>query len=461
MLAIRFHFLYPHFYAKDVRDPDRVEWPPHPDRVYAALVNAAYATLEPERFRPLLHWLASLDPPGIAAPEAHPWNGHTLFVPVKIQPAAAGDFYLKAAKPENSVSLGRLDLTYLWPAAAPTPEQCGLLRELLGHVGYLASPRNMATGELAEDPGAPDFVPAPDGDYTLRVPHPQRLEALEKQHRLRVEEGRVNYVDPGVFWAGYRRALRPADGPRLTNAFIRVALFRFPDAPELIHTRELAEALRNRLVACASDQLGHVPNWIHGHADPGQRFVPHVALAPRAAVNQERADGRLAGLALLLPVTATYHQDRTLIAQVLTHPDLQEFALGPTRVFLQLHETRQLRATREAPYTEPSRLWATVSPVMIDRFPTRHESLESILSLMLEREGFPLRDADIRYHAEAFVAGVPPVFQFRHRHSNYHKRPSFHMRLELAQPVPGPVTLGTTRYLGLGHFIGLPAGVPA
>ena len=461
MLAIRFHFLYPHFYAKDVRDPDRVEWPPHPDRVYAALVNAAYATLEPERFRPLLHWLASLTPPGIQAPEAHPWNGHTQFVPVKIQPAASGDFYLKAPKPENSVSLGRLDLTYIWSEAAPTLEQCGLMRELLGNIGYLASPRNMATGELAEDPGSPDFVPAPDGDYTLRVPHPHRLEALEKQHRIRVEEGRVNYVDPGVLWAGYRKAAPRSGLPRLTNAFERVALFRLLDAPDLIHLRELAEGIRNRLVACAADQLGQVPNWIHGHADPGQRFVPHVALAPRAAVNHPRADGRLPGMALLLPITERYDPHRALIAQVLSHPDLQEFTLGLTRVFLQLHETRQLRATQETPYTEPSRVWATVSPVMIDRFPTRHESLESILSLMCEREGFPLQGAEIRYQVNPFVTGVPPVSQFLRRHSNYHKRPSFHLRIELAQPVPGPVTLGTTRYLGLGHFIGLPARGPA
>ena len=64
--------------------------------------------------------------------------------------------------------------------------------------------------------------------------------------------------------------------------------------------------------------------------------------------------------------------------------------------------------------------------------------------------------ARVQHRTDAFIAGVPPVHDF-HRHSAHHRRPSYHLRIEFPRPIEGPVTLGTTRYVGLGHFLGLEA----
>jgi CRISPR-associated protein Csb2 len=72
MLAITVEFLHGRFYARDTSDEKLPEWPPHPARMFAALVSAAAETRELDRFRPLLMSIEGFDPPDIAAIES-PW----------------------------------------------------------------------------------------------------------------------------------------------------------------------------------------------------------------------------------------------------------------------------------------------------------------------------------------------------------------------------------------------------
>ena len=119
MLAIEFSFLQPHFFSTDIQDPARAEWPPHPDRVFAALVQAAYASEDPEEYRPVLQWVGRLAPPAIAAPEARSWNDCTQFVPCKLSGVPGAERYLKTAKRDHSVTLDGLNLAYCWGGRIP------------------------------------------------------------------------------------------------------------------------------------------------------------------------------------------------------------------------------------------------------------------------------------------------------------------------------------------------------
>jgi CRISPR-associated protein Csb2 len=452
MLAIQFQFLYPHYFAKDVRDPGQVEWPPHPDRVFGALIQAAYASHNPEPHRALLRWLGSQPPPSIHAPDARAWTSHIKYVPIAVNANPAMDFYNKAPKAENSITLEALELSYLWPEACPTEEQAARFRELLSYVGYLGSPKNMARARLLTEVPAPNYLPANTGELVMRVPHAERLESREREHYQRMELGRINYLDPDIVWAHYRRKTAWSNVSTPVNRFHRVALFRLVGRGKLADTWNFAEAIRNRLIACTEDQLGWVPELIHGHAESGSGHVPHVALSPRANVHHQQADGGLHGIALLAPVTPSYDQDRALLDQVLGHPDLQEFQLGSMHFFLQLHETRNPQAALEDRYRAASKNWCTVSPVMLDRFP-KGISPEPVLRLMLEREGIAWQGGQLKFASSAFVTGVPPAHRFQLRNGPSYRRPLLHLRLELPQAMAGPFTLGTARYFGLGHFI--------
>jgi CRISPR-associated protein Csb2 len=61
---------------------DRVEWPPHPARVFMAMVAAHYQTGADAKERAALLWLEKLPPPDIHTPEALPCSTVTQYVPV-------------------------------------------------------------------------------------------------------------------------------------------------------------------------------------------------------------------------------------------------------------------------------------------------------------------------------------------------------------------------------------------
>lgn len=83
MLAIEITFLTGRYVASSHYDRNRPEWPPHPARVFSALV-AAWAESEdrPEQGRRVLEHLETLGPPDIAASGATERTVVTHYVPV-------------------------------------------------------------------------------------------------------------------------------------------------------------------------------------------------------------------------------------------------------------------------------------------------------------------------------------------------------------------------------------------
>jgi CRISPR-associated protein Csb2 len=87
MLAIEVAFLTGRYVATAFDDRSRAEWPPHPARLFSALVAALFESLEPnedpsEVERAALLWLEGQGAPEIAASEAAVREVVTVFVPV-------------------------------------------------------------------------------------------------------------------------------------------------------------------------------------------------------------------------------------------------------------------------------------------------------------------------------------------------------------------------------------------
>jgi len=83
MLALRIHLLTGRYVATAYNDRGRAEWPPHPARVFSAMVATHYSRASPPAAeRAALEWLEAQGPPSIAASDASPRRVMQHFVPV-------------------------------------------------------------------------------------------------------------------------------------------------------------------------------------------------------------------------------------------------------------------------------------------------------------------------------------------------------------------------------------------
>lgn len=109
MLAIEVNFLTGRFVATAHHDRRATEWPPHPARLFSALV-AAWAdddTPSPEE-RQALEWLEAQEPPSIAASEAVARKVLTNFVPVNDTAVISTSWYDRKAS-EVGRLMGEID----------------------------------------------------------------------------------------------------------------------------------------------------------------------------------------------------------------------------------------------------------------------------------------------------------------------------------------------------------------
>lgn len=103
-------------------------------------------------------------------------------------------------------------------------------------------------------------------------------------------------------------------------------------------------------------------------------------------------------------------------------------------------------------WSEPSRDWATVTPVLLDTFPKDAYGPEAqqIVATACERIGLP-RPVQVAVGPVSAVLGVPPWHSFLGpRRAGKPVRLHAHAILRFAAPVRGPILLGAGRYRGLG-----------
>jgi CRISPR-associated protein Csb2 len=111
----------------------------------------------------------------------------------------------------------------------------------------------------------------------------------------------------------------------------------------------------------------------------------------------------------------------------------------------------------------PARCWASVTPVLLDRFPKRGgRGVQDIIARGCEHVGLP-RPAEVVAGHHSPLYGVEPSFRFlmqRPAGPGAKARLYTHVTLAFAEPVRGPLVLGAGRYFGLGLLRPLKEGNP-
>ncbi|MBV8817665.1 MAG: type I-U CRISPR-associated protein Cas5/Cas6, partial [Acidobacteriaceae bacterium] len=313
-------------YAASFEDGDEkrsVEWPPHPGRLFQALVAAWGETGKDDAQESFLTWLEGRTPPSILfdmrrddrenvttyvpvndCNEQFHGNKGTLFQTLSETVELRRD---RKARRFPSFTPLRPDVDFRWEAALPI-EHRPAAESLLRNVTCLGHSSTLVSVELASPPPNPQTVlrPDPNGSRRLRVPAPGRLKRLEVQfERFQQNPVKTNRPDAGpsaLYGFPDDGSERPARA-----VFSEMLILRriYGDRFSLCSTLLLTAAFRGAVMKFFGDDSA--PEFISGHASgstrnkPIRSEQPHLAFVPIADVGHDHARGHLMGIAALVP----------------------------------------------------------------------------------------------------------------------------------------------------------------
>lgn len=474
------------------------DWPPQVDRVFSALVAAWAVRSESWAERRALEWLEAQAPPVIHASAHTARTTPPVFVPPndpqtpgrelqqlkwfreylarRIRPPKTGgyeDAWKKAqsvlpevrtrkerqfpvARPEDPV------MRLVW-SAEPESELFEHLNTVAHHVGYVGHSASLVRCRFLKGDAA--VQPYPSVPARSRI-YPGRLAELERAYRA----NRVRpVISPGPAVPPTAEALPPS--PRAGWLVLEAVEGTVPDirAATLI-----CRALRRALMS-GYRRIGRadrIPELVSGHSPSGAPTrEPHVAIVPMAFVGVPHADGRVFGFALVPPgasdlsaipgLRAAFEQvapyDRGHERRVV---DLQDAPLlAPLRLAPAGAESR--RSLSAVPYLQPARVWASVTPIVLDRHLKRQDDAEirGLVARACEHAGLPRPDPrKVRTGKHSAVEGAPPArppsgappWTRWSVPEPLASRSLVHAVVDFGSEVDGPVVLGAGRFTGLG-----------
>jgi CRISPR-associated protein Csb2 len=207
-------------------------------------------------------------------------------------------------------------------------------------------------------------------------------------------------------------------------------------------SNKLTKRLREAFLARAGEGKP-LSSVLSGHDGDKPSAVPHVAFVALPNVGGEHSDGRLMGLAVVLPVVIGKADRRTALRACASIESINlGEQLGEWKVEIANFDVTQ-RTLKTDTWMKPARRWQTVTPILLDRFPKKNLSSVHLLAIACARAGFP-EPVRCSYGQYSDLKGVAPVPAFEP------SRWAVHATLEFNVPVGGPVLIGAGRFLGMG-----------
>jgi CRISPR-associated protein Csb2 len=457
-------------------DTDAPDWPPQPDRIFSALVATWAARGEDGHEAAALEWLENLPAPRMLASDAHPRTAPIVFVPPNDprsdkQKNAKGVLpawrsrqarRFPAARPSDPV------VRLFWIGVEPAEETLATLTRLAHDTAYIGHSTSLTRCRFQLD-------------YT-----PRAMEA--KLAERTVYAGR---------FAELRRAFdagrRPLPGARVkpvsevrqqrANAFDERWLILEHiggDMPDLRACVLVSKTIRDALFS-GYQRIGlgtKIPEVISGHGpDGGPARASHLAILPLPFTGFPYADGHVMGFALVPPHDSAVFDDENFRKSLRTVAPLDE-RWGRRVLTL---KTKQATASNDAHsitvsptyeppgrsldpalYTRSSTIFATVTPIALDRHlkeqgDARQAEIAAQIAGACRNIGLP-EPKEIVADKHSAVEGAPSAYPssrspdwMRWRlPSSLASRHLTHAVIRFASAVDGPVILGAGRFIGLG-----------
>ena len=302
----------------------------------------------------------------------------------------------------------------------------------------------------------PELVPFDLGSYGIRWAIGGMLAKLEQAYKHDVQIKKPNSIDTYFIRKARLNSIslpeirygKPyqnyTSSPRgQFSDMIVLRLVKGP-YPKITDTLDMVSELRQRLdVANASE-------YVSGLDGGKPTKNPHIAIVPLAFTGSRYSDGLVRGLAIVLPLTRSINDEQYISKKLFGaensgHRELN-FSL----------DSRDIATLKQDTWIQPSKLWGTVTPIVLDRVPhvkdktEWYAQIEKTIAKSCRYQGLP--EPYVSSSDTSFIRGVPSANRF----PKLMKRLHVHALLEFESKVLGPVIIGAGRYKGYGFCRPLP-----
>ena len=533
--SIEVNFITGRYIATCHNQRRQCEWPPHPARLFSALVASWAEDEQDPAERKALEWLESQGPPAISASGATPRSVVSHFVPVNdtsivsrswherransvykltdrlhVELAAsdgevtrkvtqlerklarAREVETQVGHPGNTNASSALEMlpeqrnkqerfypsvtpddtrvVFIW-RASPPKKMVDIIDLLLQRVTRLGHSSSLVSCRVVQNPPKATHEISNRGE-SMRTMRRGQLRELERQFsRHRGFKPRsLPHTDIRYRAADEKPQATSLYQPSTAGDWIVFEFTHRSRAVPATRTVELATAMRAAVFHYATDPI---PEELSGHLPQGSpTTAPHVAFVPLPYVGFPRADGRLLGIAVSVPKAVGDAARRVLYRAIgkwenNSGPPLR-LTLGSQGIveMSRLHGPVTLASLRPALWRQPSRRWASATPLALPRHPGRLSGgsaaararawsmAETAAAGSCVHVGLPEPSA-VEISLAAFLVGGRaarqfPSFSQNGRDGRPVKRQLVHASLTFEEPVAGPLMLGSGRFLGLG-----------
>ena len=475
MLAISVELLHGTFRA----DPDGTattghlsggEWPPAPARLFAAFV-AADGTRDRVRVTTglELEWLERLPPPVIHA-HAAPWHQslHPRYVARadktfakrkvkrKVEVAAHLEYVGRQGvevRPGVRVTPRYPRIRYLWDRPCPN-EILNALRLRAARIGYLGTADSPVRVRVHARTRVPEpyrpgdmFRPNADGDVHIRVPEAGDLRTLDSIYDIWVQRG-VTVARAQFPALRHEASYLSPTAPGHDDRGAVVAWLRLQSSVSGRRVSVVTSIFKKAVLSAYQRLFGEPPMVLHGHGFErhGYDLARFLAL-PDVGFPQSR--GRIHGLALWLPPSC----------EPQLHGRIRRAASGVSHLWGSgLDVTVSPHAGQERPFAANPRRWTGIARCWTTAFPAVHERRApldlSVISKWCEHAGLPAPSA-FRSTRSPLIPGGVDLAPVEVNRPGRPGLPYSHVQLWFAEPVKGPVVIGSARQRGLGLCVGV------
>lgn len=481
---------------------DEAEWPPSPLRLVGALLAAAHggASKGADEDRDLLQRLCDAPPPVVVAPKSVPagqratedevtrLRGATRWAPRNyvtgpISPRDLGR--ARAPVSKAGVALGDRSVAFVWPELELSPQEVVRLEHLATEVTFVGTSRSPTLVEVdtpdEEDSDETAWLPvdrgaAPrSGTVSVRVPDDSTIATFDRR-----EDARRSSSDqvenagmvPGI---PIGREVPYTYGPGAEDSVfdpewwgemvvLPIDQGRSEVMPKAAATYLLTRAFRVALLGAYDepDSPGEAPPILRARG-----AEPHCAVIPLPAVWGPNGDGRVLGVAVVLPhrhrVPDVDEQRRrvedgltALLADAGGKPQRYLKIPGAGRVWLTQLDSSSIRLTtlRPEPYSAASRVWTSVTPIVHSHWRKRGaDALLRQVTTDCAHVGLPEPEVIEIMRGPGRDGGASRLVEARHLPRAWRSLidgPADHLRITFDRPVRGPVLLGKARHFGVG-----------
>ena len=498
--GIEIRFLSRSYAATSHHDWRAKEWPPHPARLFSAMVSEWAFDGESAEERRALEWLESQDPPDVfdpgdaeratvvsfvpkhdkdvvdewgATPKGKKWND--LLTNIE-KFAARGVSEARGKAPKTVPSTAPLGETvaFIWRGAAADGETLRRLDGVLERVVRLGHSSSFVSCKtILPDACEPNLFWDDDalGGPVLRWVGAGQLAELESIHAAHGESDRARLLPYRS--ARYRRAGdtvsqdrsdMPAAAEWLKFEFDAESR-RFPDKRAV----EVARAMRRCIMSWADNPI---PPEISGHAPGGGALKSdHIGFHPLPYAGGEYADGRIMGIAVSTPPALSREVRRALYRAVgkwMRKDSALTLRLDGGSLIRMAHVEGEsgLATLSDNAWMSPSKTWTSATPIALNgnffkenrngknrvRKPNgriKEEKAARSLESACAMSGFPLPES-VEFGFAPYLNGAAHTSAYPAFRQGGRRRMILHATIRFPEPVAGPMAIGAGRHLGLG-----------